>query len=330
MKDLEDEYLLKVKEKYEEQLLNIEGVTGVGANSSIIIYVEKLTPKLAAFLPKRLDEIPVKVIETGKIIPLPISKPIPLAEATYQARTGRFRPAPGGVSVGHPQISAGTLSCRAYDRRSGEVLGLSNNHVIAIDWGTEHIGKRGDPTLQPGPYDGGKEPQDSIGELERWIPVVEKNNLVDAAIFRSDLLSKEVYEAGVPSMPFEAKPNTKVLKSGRTSGITYGKVLDVNASVKVSGWGEVTFVDQITVQPAILSPGDSGSWVGEVDTLRTVGIGHAGSPSLSVISKAKHVESMLDINIIPPELWGIGYMPWYFPLGLIAGFFAFGEVVKKR
>jgi len=319
----EKEEVLRVKEKYEQQLLKYPGVTGVGVNGSIIIYVEKLTPQLAAFLPRELDGIKVRIIETGKIVPLALVQPIPVAHAIYAERTGRFRPAPGGVSCGHPEITAGTLSCRARDVRTGEILGLSNNHVIALDWGEQHIGKRGDSTLQPGPYDGGRDPVDKIGELDRWVPVkLDEPNLVDAAAFVSDMLAEEVLDVGKPDRLADPYPGMKVVKSGRTSGVTYGQILDVNATVKVSGWGTVTFKDQITVQPAILSPGDSGSWVGETDTFRTVGLGHAGSPSISVICKGIHVERLLGVEIIPP----IGYIPWYTALGVWSGVLSIGQV----
>jgi len=56
----------KVKEKYETQILKIKGVVGVGCNHSIIVYVEKLTPQLAQFLPKTLEGTPVKVVEVGE------------------------------------------------------------------------------------------------------------------------------------------------------------------------------------------------------------------------------------------------------------------------
>ena len=107
-----DKDLLKVKEKYESNLMRIKGVTGVDLNSSIIIYVEKLTPQLAQFIPRTLEGVPTRVIETGKIPLLSL----PIVSAIYASRTERVRPAPGGCSIGHPEIGAGTLGCRARDR----------------------------------------------------------------------------------------------------------------------------------------------------------------------------------------------------------------------
>ncbi|GAI75796.1 unnamed protein product, partial [marine sediment metagenome] len=68
------------------------------------------------------------------------------------------------------------------------------------------------------------------------------------------------------------------------------------------GDGDCLFKDQIIVDSPLLSPGDSGSLVLNADSLRTVGLGFAGSESMSVINKASNVESLLDIAIIPPEI----------------------------
>jgi len=300
---MQNEEKLKIKRRYEDYLLKLQGVTGVGLNGSIIIYVERLTPQLAAMLPRTLEGVPIRIIETGKIVPL--IEAVPVAHAIYANRTGRFRPAPGGISCGHPVITAGTLSCRAIEKRTKRILGLSNNHIVALDWGDRRIGKKGDSTLQPAPYDGGSDPADKIGELERWIRVElpPVKNLIDAAAFKeipSDVLRKDILEIGVPESSVKPEVGMKVVKSGRTSGITYGTIIDVNATVNVSGWGVCTFVDQIMVQPAFGRPGDSGSWTGTVDTWRSVGLLYAGSPYVTVLCKALNIERLLDLTIIPP------------------------------
>jgi len=294
------EEIRKLKEKYEELLLGIKGVTGVGINGSIIVYVERATPELKRVLPKELEGVAVRIKEVGRVTLLAFR---PMA-AIYQDRVGRWRPAPGGVSVGHTKITAGTLACRALDRVSERVFGLTNNHVGALDWGEMHEGKIGDSVLQPGPYDGGIDPDDMLGELADWIPVgLDKENLVDAAIFSSAALRKDVLEVGNPSHTIEPRVGMSVVKSGRSSGVNYGKITDINATVMVDGgegWGECLFKNQIIIVPGILIPGDSGSWVGEVDSFNSVGLGFAGSEVVSVANKALTVEELLGIEIIPP------------------------------
>jgi len=293
--------LLKIKNKAENLLLGIKGVTGVGVNGSIIVYVERLTPELQSIVPRTLDGVQVHIKESGRVRLLSF---IPM-DAIYGDRVGRLRPAPGGVSVGHPAGTAGTLTCAVMDRKTLEVIGgLTNNHVAALDWGLLHEGKVGDPVLQPGPYDGGVVETDEIGKLFKYIPVEEsKENTIDAAIFESEELRREVLDVGKPSFSVEPRVGMGVIKSGRTSGINYGRIIDVSATIEVDGgegWGSCIFRNQIIMEPGLLLPGDSGSWVGDIDNFNTLGLGFAGSDTLAIANKALVVEDLLDVEIIPP------------------------------
>jgi len=287
-----------VKEKYEKQLMSIPGVESVGYNGSINVYVNNITPQITAFIPKEIDGVKIHVRETGgkfRLLSL-----VPVA-ATYADRVKRIRPAPGGVSIGHPEVTAGTLTCRAKDIKTDEIFGLSNNHVVAVDWGTKHIGQKGDPILQPGAYDGGTIADDKLGELERWEPVVlNKDNIIDAGIFYSDELSKNIEEIGEPDNLIEPYIGMKVVKSGRSSGITYGEVIDVSATINIEGNGICRFTNQIIIKPAMIIGGDSGSWIGEADSFRSTALGYAGSSLLSVASRMSDVERLLGIQVIPP------------------------------
>lgn len=66
------EEVRRIKEKYEPYLMRIEGVKGVGnTETHILVYMVKLTPQTAAFLPKELEGFPVRIIETKeRIVPL--------------------------------------------------------------------------------------------------------------------------------------------------------------------------------------------------------------------------------------------------------------------
>lgn len=64
------------------------------------------------------------------------------------------RPVPCGVSVGHPQITAGTLGCLVRNAK-GQLFILSNNHVLS----NSNSAQLGEPILQPAPSDGGKNTQ---------------------------------------------------------------------------------------------------------------------------------------------------------------------------
>lgn len=104
-------------------------------------------------IPPTVSGIATDVVPTGPI-------------TIFQDRTSRFRPAPGGVSIGHYQITAGTLGCLVQKNR--ELYVLSNNHVMA----NSNEAAIGDPVLQPGPYDGGQQINDEIAKLSEFIPIL--------------------------------------------------------------------------------------------------------------------------------------------------------------
>jgi hypothetical protein len=103
-------------------------------------------------IPSTIQGMPVDVEATGVI-------------HAQQDPTGKFRPAPGGVSVGHYRITAGTLGC--WVKKNNLYHILSNNHVLA----NSNDASSGDSILQPGPYDGGSNPGDQIATLSEFIPI---------------------------------------------------------------------------------------------------------------------------------------------------------------
>jgi hypothetical protein len=153
--------------KSKNELLKRENVvaTGLGYKTvagkttqelSLICSVEVKKPKhrLAKndLVPPLIYNIPTDVKPVGTI-------------RAQQPPTGRFRPAPGGVSVGHFQITAGTLGCLV--KKDGNIYILSNNHVLA----NSNEAAVNDVILQPGPYDGGQNPADQIAVLSEFIPI---------------------------------------------------------------------------------------------------------------------------------------------------------------
>ncbi len=66
----------QVKEKHENQLLNISGVQGVGISeesgkSVIMIYVAKKTKSLLEKIPSQIEGYPVKIEVSGEFRALP-------------------------------------------------------------------------------------------------------------------------------------------------------------------------------------------------------------------------------------------------------------------
>lgn len=194
-------------------------------------------------------------------------------------RNERWRPAPGGVSIGHPDITAGTLG--AYLWLDGKAYIVSNSHVIA----NSGLASLGDPVLQPGSFDGGEEPQDSIGRLSAFKPFDTRVlNKVDVAVAEADPAAVDDRILGlgpwadVRAMRIpEMSVGDTVVKSGRTSGFTDGKILSLDARVRVYGYpqGTVEFEDCMVVEGAV-EGGDSGSVVLSVPGGSPVGLLFSG------------------------------------------------------
>jgi hypothetical protein len=243
------------------------------------------------------EEVPLHVVPTGIIDALP--------------HRFRLRPAPGGISVAHVNVTAGTIGCLAFGRsapRNSRVLVLSNNHVLA----NVNNAKYGDCVCQPGPADGGKCPADQIAILERFTPIALGGaaNYVDCATawaWPDRVRTELVYLAGgvpkyfkinnTPLAPYLGMP---VGKSGRTTQVTSGRVTAIGASLWVNYGGvSAWFTDQIAIQAYsgnFSQPGDSGSSVWTWDaTKKPVGLLFAGGGAVTFANRIDRVMTALDI-----------------------------------
>ncbi len=289
---------------------------------SIVCSVKKKQPigKLSArdIVPKALNGVPTDVMETGTIRAL-------------QAPTDRFRPAPGGVSIGHVGITAGTLGCIV--KKGEQKFILSNNHVIA----NSNDAQIGDAIVQPGPFDGGAFPQDHIADLHQFVPIVFEggqsdcsfansvieflnfgcklinsqtrynaytiqaaDNLVDAAIaipLDEGDISDEIFQIGQIGGTAAGDLGMTVKKSGRTTGFTTDEIqqIDVTANVQYGQGRIARFSDQL-MAGAMSQGGDSGSAVLNDDNL-LVGLLFAGSDSTTIINRIEHVFTALGVTL---------------------------------
>lgn len=289
----------------------------------VVVFVEHKFPEDALrrrdIVPKTLDGVRTDVVETGRFEALPV------VQATDVDRTNRMRPAPGGVSIGHVRITAGTLGVLVH--RHGRPVILSNNHVLA----NMNRADLGDAILQPGPADGGR-PQDSIARLVEFVPIQfnERNlgplggflerllspilglaglalrrlpsgrsNLVDAAVAEptdAALVAPDVLGVGPVSGMAPASLDLRVRKSGRTTGVTEGRITAVDAVVEVDYGGLSAMFREQLVSDLVSKGGDSGSLV--VDpTNRAVGLLFAGSPTTTLINPIAAVARALDLNL---------------------------------
>ena len=213
----------------------------------------------------------------GRTAPAP--RP-PVATALAVGETGRVRPLRPGVSIAHVDVSAGTLG--AFVELAGEVHALSNYHVLV---GSPSAAV-GDAIVQPGPADGGRDPEDRVGTLARFEPLAAgRVATVDCAVAHlKDVEVEAGYPVGAVTTTAEAEGGEEVEKIGRTTGITRGRVTAIELDDVVVGYGEglgeLSFDNQIEVETTGGSPfsraGDSGSLVYRADGV-ALGLLFAGS-----------------------------------------------------
>jgi hypothetical protein len=283
---------LAAQARHTDRLLRIEGVVGtaVGLGSDGHAQVQLFT-KAGGLrgLPASLDGVPVSVVVTGEIRALPAVAHAPArpSAAGSMNRKARFdRPVPIGVSTGNQgECSAGTIGARV--KAGSSTYALSNNHVYAL----ENSAPIGSNVLQPGRYDlncasGSNE---FLGTLSNFVTITfstSANNRVDGAIAAATTTnlgkSTPIDGYGTPSSTTVAAAlNQAVQKYGRTSGLTTGSVVGLNATVNVGySHGTARFVGQIVIRGKrqFSRAGDSGSLI--VDgSLHPVGLLFAGSSS---------------------------------------------------
>jgi len=264
-------------------------------------------------IPTRIQGVETDVFQTEDIDALAID------------RKAKHRPAPGGVSISHPNVTAGTLGMVV--RKAGVRYILSNNHVLA----NSNDAKMGDDAWQPGSYDGGG-PADTIAHLSAFVPITFLNggsgclggiigkvtapiaaffaelfgrtpraitNKVDAAIARplidEDVLD-EILEIGKPTGYGEAKKGDTIKKSGRTSELSQADVIATDGVSNVNyGDGKIAIFEDQVVTPAMSEGGDSGSAALNGQN-EAVALLFAGSSSLTILNKIANVIDALGLD----------------------------------
>jgi endonuclease G, mitochondrial len=216
-----------------------------------------------------------------------------------------------GVSIGHPLISAGTAGCVVYDASNGVPFILSNWHVLQ---GAN--GSIGDNIVQPGSHDDNRIDQNIVGKLVRS----HLGLAGDCAIASIDnrKLAVEIFELNVGVAKIgEPELGDKVIKSGRTTDVTYGIVQRVHVTTRINyevGEKEIGCFEigpdpeHLAVDGEISMGGDSGSAWLFVDkdqiTDMMLGLHFAGEvgdqPEHALACYAKSVFEKLNITPIQP------------------------------
>lgn len=209
--------------------------------------------------------------------------------------SGRQRPVKGGWSIGSTQTTAGTLGCLVCDK-------VAPNKVYILSAIVPRAAKEGDPLLQPGSFDGGQYPQDVIAILERWRqPDPNSRNNLDVAIAMVNdpsLVSPEIEGIGRLAGVADAKPGMRVMKVGRTTGLTFGEIQKIKVSVGVSYGGGVVIPFTGVIQCDRMSAGGDAGAILMDEEKRAVGILFAGSEQMSLFLPIQRVLDALNVSLI--------------------------------
>lgn len=192
-------------------------------------------------------------------------------------RARRKDPLVGGISISHERAHGyGTLGALVMDRDTGNPMCLSNWHVLVGGWGW----LQGQRIYQPGRGDGGRA-TDTVATLERDAMYAN----YDAAVARLTGDRKMINEQlDLGSVQGLCQPvlGMEVVKSGRQSSVTFGRITDIEASVPMPYQGikrviqDVFVIDQRSPGEQVSAGGDSGSLWLDNKSRCAVGLHFAG------------------------------------------------------
>lgn len=301
--------LIAIKEQVESEYLGWPGVTGIDVGYkevggrqtdqiAIRVHVSEKKTEIsdAQRVPSEIDGVITDVLERN--YQLQVVKEA--AVLSPQADTTHYGTLDGGISMGPSRsvngfIYAGTLGAIVIDNTNNAHAALTNFHVACVD-STWNVGDR---MVQPSRIDTGVVPGDEFGAIVR--AVLSEN--VDGAVISIDAGKQPaatITDIGAVKGTKVATLGMAVRKRGRTTGLTYGTVDGLAASVNVDygdGIGVKLLKNQIsiasdTTHNAMFSDhGDSGSVIvddqGYVVALlfAGAGAGTVGNPIAAVLSE---------------------------------------------
>ncbi|MBN1992391.1 MAG: trypsin-like serine protease [Anaerolineae bacterium] len=334
---IELDQAISIKRQNLNHLFSRRNVVGVGVGYkesegvltdelAVVVNVAQKVPKAqlaeSDTVPRDLDGVRTDVVETGRFL---------AGQGYAQGTKDRWRPTiPAGVSIGHVEVTAGTLGCLV--RRGSEIFILSNNHVLA----NVNQARPGDAIIQPARYDGGTL-ADQVATLAEYIPIdfggtssdcnvatgLEKalnaiaqalgsqhrmtayraspgQNLIDVALARPlnpNQFNPEILKIGRPKGVHQATLGTNVQKTGRTTDHTRGQIVQIEVTTSVEYNGRIaTFTDQLMAN-GMSAGGDSGSAVLDEQGYM-VGLLFAGSNVATLINPIQTVLSLLNVEIV--------------------------------
>jgi hypothetical protein len=256
------------------------GLVGVGAGTKIIEGVDTKTPAVKFYVSNKPDEnqiaptnlLPKDILGIQADV-VPIGRPFGPRINARRIRPNSTGPVTLGDSIG-PRVDgplnfnpvfSGSFGAVLYDSgdRTRRFL-LSNNHILAVN-GRVPIDSE---IVTPGAEDALGVTQRPIAKFKAAVRLdYSGQNYVDCAL-------AEIYNADVTSVTPDNVPVTivrdaniglRVFKYGKSTGKTYGRVVDVQADILVDySFGTFAFEDQVLIDGGASDfavDGDSGALV---------------------------------------------------------------------
>lgn len=232
----------------------------------------------------------------------------------------RLDPVVPGASVSHVDGTAGTLGLIVFDTETGAPCILSNWHVLH-----GNTGRIGDPIVQPGPHDDNNIAENICGNLLRS-HLGAAGDCALARLHGRDFV-REIHGLGIaPTRMAEVELDDPVVKTGRTTGTTYGIVrrTDVMANIHYGAGIGPRDIGGFEIGPDPARPalndeismgGDSGSaWmIADGDRATDIfaglhfageGQGHPDEHALACYPRS--VQSKLHFELVPPQAVVLG------------------------
>jgi endonuclease G len=265
--------------------------------------------------------VPTDILERSfrasftEITPKMPGQALPASNKPSDVRRKAQSPVFPGISIGNSDGTAGTLGAIVYDLQTGTPYLLSNWHVLQGPYG-----KIGDDVAQPGPYDSSEVDKNRIGALVRSHIGIAGDCALASIEGRE--FANDFFELGYgPSAIATVDLGDSVVKSGRTSGVTYGIVSRTKVTIKMEYGGDVgeVLVSGFEIEPDPENPpangevsmdGDSGSlWLVDHPDRKGIAVGlhlasEAGSNPVSEHAIACHIDKVLDkleVSLFPPQ-----------------------------
>jgi hypothetical protein len=279
-------------------------------------------------IPQSVEDVPTDVVETGPIVAYALDRRSKVRPARPGVSVGHFTGNTGtlgclvrqgsdlfivsnnhvlaslnAASRGDPIIQPGLADGGTPGDKIGELVDFVPLSFLDVPAGSTPASQSAQSTepqgcaaLISGLFSG-------LGKVEtaQPAPVIPQLNTIDVALARlsdSGVAAPDIVDVGGPPLGIaDAQLGMRVIKSGRTSGLTQGVIMQIDVTVDVQyDARKARFANQIMVTP-FSEPGDSGSLVLDYER-NAVGLLFSGSSLITVVNPIRPVLTALRVELV--------------------------------